>query len=220
SCAFAFVTDIALATLGGSLKRREYLSGRFADTLGWMYLGSATLKYYADEGNQSRDKALLHWSMTYILHQAEQALAALLRNMPRPLGGMLRLLVFPFGARMQAPDDRQTDALVESLLDPDSGVRDFLTGGVYVPAGQDPVLGKLEVAHARLQETAPARARVLDARRKGLIHKGIMEDMAQAANSKGIIDDTEYQSILDAQEAVNRAIAVNDFPPEEFSNLK
>jgi hypothetical protein len=51
SAAFALVSDTAMGTLGGSLKRREKISGRLADALGWMYLASAILKrYYADKG--------------------------------------------------------------------------------------------------------------------------------------------------------------------------
>jgi acyl-CoA dehydrogenase len=44
SAAFALVSDVALATLGARLKRREKISGRLADALAWLYLGSAALK--------------------------------------------------------------------------------------------------------------------------------------------------------------------------------
>lgn len=49
SAAFAFVSDLAMGTLGGKLKRREKISGRLADALAWLYLASATLKRLNDE---------------------------------------------------------------------------------------------------------------------------------------------------------------------------
>ncbi len=50
SAAFALISDTALLTLGGSLKRREILSGRMADALSHLYLGSAVMKRYYDQG--------------------------------------------------------------------------------------------------------------------------------------------------------------------------
>src|SRR6201996_2799499 len=50
SAAFEVLSDVAMGTLGGSLKRREKISGRLADALAYMYLASASLKRYHDEG--------------------------------------------------------------------------------------------------------------------------------------------------------------------------
>jgi acyl-CoA dehydrogenase len=43
SASFALLADIALGSLGGNLKRKEMLTGRFADIFAWMYLANATL---------------------------------------------------------------------------------------------------------------------------------------------------------------------------------
>jgi acyl-CoA dehydrogenase len=51
SAAFAFASDISLIILGGSLKRKERLSSRLADVLGYMYLASAVIKRYEDQGS-------------------------------------------------------------------------------------------------------------------------------------------------------------------------
>jgi acyl-CoA dehydrogenase len=40
SAAFALVSEVALLTLGATLKRREKISGRLADARAWLYLGS------------------------------------------------------------------------------------------------------------------------------------------------------------------------------------
>src|SRR5690606_19379258 len=51
SAALAFAADLAMLSFGGSLKRREYVSGRLADLLAWLYIASGVLKSYHDEGN-------------------------------------------------------------------------------------------------------------------------------------------------------------------------
>ena len=52
SSAFALCADMALLTLGGALKRKEMLSARFGDILSELYLLSAALKRWQDEGRQ------------------------------------------------------------------------------------------------------------------------------------------------------------------------
>ena len=47
--------DMALLTLGGALKRKEMLSARFGDILSELYLLSAALKRWEDEGRQEAD---------------------------------------------------------------------------------------------------------------------------------------------------------------------
>jgi acyl-CoA dehydrogenase len=63
SSAFALTVDVALLTLGAGLKRQEMLSERFGDILSELYLSSAALRRWQDEGRQADDLALLAWCM-------------------------------------------------------------------------------------------------------------------------------------------------------------
>src|SRR6266850_4215132 len=86
SAAFALISDAAMATLGGTLKRRERLSGRLADALAWMYLGSAALKRFVDDGQPTRDLPFVRWSAAHALYEIETALRGVLDNFPnRPV---------------------------------------------------------------------------------------------------------------------------------------
>ncbi|MGZ8967528.1 MAG: acyl-CoA dehydrogenase, partial [Gallionella sp.] len=106
SAAFALSADVAMAMLGGSLKRREKLSARLGDVLSQLYLCSATLKRFEDEGRPSEDLPLLHWSMQDALYKIEQAFAGVAQNFPNVLArGLLRTLIFPLGARLTPPSD-------------------------------------------------------------------------------------------------------------------
>src|SRR5262249_26974691 len=59
--AFALAVDMALLPLGGALKRQEMVSARFGDILSELYLMSAVLKRWHDEGRQQADLPLLQW---------------------------------------------------------------------------------------------------------------------------------------------------------------
>ena len=118
STGFALVTDAAMVSLGGELKRREMLSGRMADTLAWMYMVSATLKRWVDDGEPEADRAAMRWAVDHGLNQAREALVGAIDNMPnRLLAWKLRLLCFPLGSRQRPPRDKLTASIAAGLLD-------------------------------------------------------------------------------------------------------
>jgi acyl-CoA dehydrogenase len=53
--------------------------------LSQLYLASAVLKRYDDEGRNEADLPLVHWGVQDALHQAEQAIDDLLKNFPNRL---------------------------------------------------------------------------------------------------------------------------------------
>jgi acyl-CoA dehydrogenase len=79
SAAFAVVSDLALMMLGGGLKRKEKISGRFADALGYMYYTSAILKKFEDDGRPRADLPLVEYSAKYSLYQVQLALDEIFR---------------------------------------------------------------------------------------------------------------------------------------------
>ena len=54
SANLALLADISMVVLGGSLKRKERLSARLGDILSQLYLSSATLKRFSEEGEKKR----------------------------------------------------------------------------------------------------------------------------------------------------------------------
>ena len=82
SSAFALCADMALLTLGGALKRKEMLSARFGDILSELYLLSAALKRWQDEGRQQADFAALEWCMASGFRTIENRFAEILANLP------------------------------------------------------------------------------------------------------------------------------------------
>ena len=181
SAAFALISDIALATLGGALKRKEYLSGRLADAFAWMFLATAALKHFDDHGRPDNQRALLDWTCTHALLQVEIALLGVLANLPnRPVAWIARLIMFPYGATRKSLSDDQIDAVAE-LVTTNMEFRDILTGDIFVPGPDDPGLGALEHAFGGIRAAAPARAKLDKARRDGKLTKDTPAAMASAA---------------------------------------
>ena len=69
-----------MGSLGGMLKRKEKITGRFADILSWMCLGTAVLTRFEKEGRPSEQEPFLHWSMQYAFAQSRRRLAACSRT--------------------------------------------------------------------------------------------------------------------------------------------
>jgi len=220
AAAFALVADIALLTLGGALKRREMISGRLADALAWLYIGSAVLKRFHDDGRPDADAPAMAWAHGLALYRVEQALSGVLDNLPnRFAAGVARGLVFPFGARRRPPSDEETARLARALID-GGALRERLSRDVFVPPAQEDGLGALEAALAATLETNPLRARIREAIRAGRLEPEPAETLPARAAEAGVIDDDE-RARLEAAEAIRDAVVqVDAFAPEAYAALK
>jgi acyl-CoA dehydrogenase len=214
SAAFALLSDAAMATVGGKLKRREKLSGRLADALAWMYLGTAALKKFADDGQQAGDLPLARWGLEQALYNVQEALRGLLDNLPlRPAAWMLRPLVFPWGARLRPPSDALGGEVAQALLDDDS-VRDRLTAGIYLPPAAEPGLGRLEDALGKCKQALLIERKIRAAVRKGVIDRAPGEALADMALAAAVITTDERARLREADQARDEVIQVDSFGPD------
>ena len=83
------------------LKRKEGLSARLGDVLSMLYMGSAVLKRFHDDGNPEEDRALLYWMMHDVCYQAQEQLLAVLDNLPnRPAAWAVETFNFSLGSTL------------------------------------------------------------------------------------------------------------------------
>ncbi len=212
SAAFALTSDMAMLVLGGTLKRRESISGRFADVLAFMYLASAVIKRFEDQGRPKEDVPLLHWACQYALHQAEHALIVLLKNFPnRYLGRFVRALVFPAGRRNYPPAD-SLDREVAALLLAPSAARDRLTAGIYVPAGTQDALGRIEDALPKVVAAEAAEKKLQAFVEAQPLLTGDLERQLTEARRAGVLDEEEAELAATAYAARRAVIEVDSFP--------
>ncbi len=220
SAAFTIVSDVAMGTLGGSLKRREKLSGRLADALAWLYLASAALKRYHDGPKTRANHALARWSAELCLFRIQEALVGVLDNLPaRPAAWLLRCVIFPLGARFRPPSDRLGAEVARDILE-DRDARRTLTADVFVPPPGEPGLGALEAALDKAVRALPIETKLRDAVRAGTLDRApgyMLDDIGVAA---GVISGDEYDLLNDARDARDEVIAVDAFDPEVFRTLR
>lgn len=212
SAAFAFVSDISMFVLGGSLKRREKISGRLSDVLSYLYLGSAVIKRFEDQGRQTGDAALMHWASRYALHQIQEALDDLFRNFPsRAASWLMRIVVFPLGRHFHAPSDALGHRAASVLLDP-SAARDRLTAGMFVPGNGEDAIGRVEDALPKV-----IVAEGVERKLHGLIEaksllEGEYDQLIEAGQREGVIDAREAELARAAHAARRAVIEVDHFP--------
>jgi acyl-CoA dehydrogenase len=206
--AFALVADFALLTLGGALKRKEMLSGRLGDILSELYLLSAVLKRWEDEGRHEEDLPLVDYCMAAGCTAMERQFEDVLANLPNRFAAALAgFAVQPLGARRQGPDDDLARTCAELLLEP-SETRDRLTEGLYHGTGDDGI-SRLEHAFERVVALEPLVKR---------LRKEKIEDIDEAL-ARGVLMPSEADQLRSLEEAVAAVVEVDDFAPEELSPL-
>ncbi len=120
SAKFACLTDIASLLLGGSLKRKEMISGRFADSISAMYEISSCLKLYEEKFlNDDNAKNILKLSVLRLIEEADTSMLNNIESMPinRVAKWLLRLLFFPFSVSTSKIDDKLIINTSKSVLD-------------------------------------------------------------------------------------------------------
>jgi acyl-CoA dehydrogenase len=200
--------------LGGSLKRRERLSARLGDILSLLYLASAALKRYHDQGCPQDDLPLLHWSLQDALQRMEDAFYGLFQNLPgRFIGGALKRVIFPYGREFPPPRDGLGHEVVNLLLAP-GPARERLTAGVYISRDADDPVGALEAALRAVIAAEETEARIRSAHKAGVIAGRFMDELLAGALEKGVVSRAEADALERARQLRRKVVMVDDFPQD------
>ena len=214
SSAFAFLADSVLVLLGGKFKFKEKLSGRLADALIHLYMTSAMLKRFEDDGRPASDLPLLNWGMEDSLYRIQQSLIGVTRNFPVPvLGRLVRMVLFPLGLPYAEPSDKTVKAVAQLLLSENES-RDRLTDGVFI-SDRDDATGRVNKAFHLVLEAEPAERAIKNAL-KASVNFDNYEGLVKRANESGVITEEQASMVRLAQQASARVIAVDDFSPEQI----
>ena len=216
SANLALLADISMATLGGSLKRKERLSARLGDVLSQLYLASATLKRYTDEGQQQDDIALVHWGLQDALYQTEVAIDNFLANFPnRAIATGLRLLILPTGLRRRKPND-ELDHQLARLIQTPSATRDRIGRGQFLEATENNTVGMMELALLDILAAEPIYDRVCQAADTALPFMQLGK-VATIGLELGVITTAEAELLHRAEVGRLYTINVDDFDPQQLA---
>ena len=220
SASFAITADVAMGTLGGGLKRMEKLTGRLADVLAWLYIGSAVVHRFRTEGQPERDLASMRWAAQTALYNAEVALDGVLQNLPvRPAAALLRVLVFPFGTRMTPPSDRLGAKVARGILF-DGPSREGLAPDVFLPSPTEPGLGRLEAVLDKVLAGRPIRQRIHEAVADGKLERKPMATLEDRALEAGLVTPEERALLDEVRREVEDIVQVDSFGVDEFLELR
>nr|WP_246233560.1 acyl-CoA dehydrogenase [Pelistega europaea] len=212
---FALMADMAMAIYGGSLKRREKISARLGDVLSHMYLATATLKLYEDQGRQREDLPMVRKAVQEQLYLAQEALFSIYANMPnRFIGTTLRLIGFMWGRVFKKPGDYQDRKIVEKIIKP-CPTRDRVTANCYIPENPDEPVTAIEKALVATIDCEHLDARMRRDEKNGFFKGNTnvnVRDIYEAAFEHGRISQEEYELIKERNRLRDKVIHVDDFP--------
>lgn len=215
SANLAMLSDISMLAIGADLKRKERISARLGDVLSHLYLASACLKRFNDEGRKKEDLPLLQWAVEDSLFAIQQALDALLNNFPNKwLARCLRLIIFPLGTWLTKPSD-SLDHQIATLLQTPSDVRTRLGKDQYLTRDGNNVFGLLEQTLEDIITCESIFAKVCIALDKKFpfYHLDKVAELGLAANA---ISETEAALLIQTEIGRKAIIAVDDFDNSEL----
>ncbi len=217
SRSFALVADLTVAALGDRLKVRQKLTGRLADALGELYLLSCVLKRFEDDGAPAADLPIVEHCARNALYRFQVALRGTLDNFPLPKAAwLLRLLVFPLGARLRPASDRLGRDIVRAALAPGE-VRDRLTRDIFIPDDPADPAGILEHTLPKVIAAHEADRKLERAVRKGELRRTHLDDWIGDAEKLDIVTAAEAAALREVEALVARAIAVDHFAPDDIA---
>ena len=214
AAAFAFLADVSMLAMGGALKRKEKISGRLGDVLSMLYLVSATLKHYEDQGRNREDIPLIRWAVRDALYSAQYAIDQILSNFPvKPVARLLRWTIFPLGMSFRPPLDSRNRECAQMLLEPGSS-RDRLTAGMYIGKGESDPTGVLEAAFLATIACEPIDEKLRKAVKKGKMVARPGVDLGTLARERDLITPDEHSQWLRKEALRKQVIKVDDFPQD------
>lgn len=220
SASFAFMADLSMGMLGGKLKIKEKLTGRFADILSWMFIATAVIKRFEEEGRRSEDKMFLDFSMAVAFQKIQDAFDGIFGNMDVP--GIYWFFKGPvrWWSRLNfvglAPTDRLTHRVANALLT-NVEQRDRLTKGIYMPTKPGEALARLETAFNMIRQAEAVEKKIREAvhaRKLNKKSKSLLDDALKA----GVITQQEHALMSEAEKLRWDAIQVDEYSQDEYMN--
>ncbi|RUO98935.1 acyl-CoA dehydrogenase [Hyphomicrobium sp.] len=215
SRSYAFVADLTVALLGGGLKTKQKITGRMADALSELYMLSATLKRYDDDGRPDGDELIVQLAAENALYRFQEAMSGVIENFPvRWAQPLMSVVVFPLGRRHRPASDVLGHQVARHVLQPGE-VRDRLTRDIFVSKDVNDPTGILEVTLEKVIAAEPVEKKLEKAIRDGVVRRYHGSDWFADAHLKGVITADEADQLREVERLVARVIAVDHFDPQE-----
>ena len=216
SRSFALVADLTVAVLGGGLKTKQKITGRLADALSELYITACALKRFEDDGRPAADLPIVEFCARNGLYKFQEALRGVIDNFPDAgARALMRVCVFPFGARLRPAPDWLGHKIVALVMQPGE-VRDRLTRDIFISKDVNDATGLLEVTLQKVIQAEEAEKKLDRAIRKGDVKRFHGIDWIGDAAKQGVVTDAEAALLREVETLTARVIAVDHFDPQEL----
>lgn len=233
SATFAILADIAMGSLGGQLKMKEKITGRFADVFANMYMSTCVLRRFHEEGQREEDLPYVQFFLKHSMAEIQKAFDGLFDNLKIP--GLRWFFKDVLGAwsRINSIGSQATDGwshLIAHSMLYETVQRDRMTDGIYWVAESTHGLSQVqslvkEDQTARLENAFLVVAKAESAEKKirsAIIAGSIPKKKGKAswdeALAKKIISDEEYRLLSEADQVRYDAVLVDDYNETEYQN--
>lgn len=205
-----------MIVLGGELKRKEKLSARLGDMLSCLYMASAVLKRFYEDGEPRADLPVVHWSCQQLLHECEMAMHGVIINFPaRWARFVLSFVLKPLGNRRHKPDDKLGHKVARILIEPNE-TRSRITRLVYKKPGDNCPLGRMEKAFHKICAVEELERKVMKAVKDNMLHSLTFQEQIWEALDRQILTPVEAKQLEEAEQARQDVIRVDDFADEDL----
>lgn len=216
SANLAFLADFSMIVLGSKLKFKEKISGRLGDLLSMLYLSSAVIKQFHDDGRPNEDLALVEWSYQNLLYNFEEAMSEIIDNFPlRIFRQLLTGMLLPAGKRRKKPSD-QLGSKVAKILTTNNTARDRMASGVYLKLEPGNLIAEIEDAFQKVVASEEVAKKILKAVKNGDVSAVTSAAQVKQALKINLISKEEAKEYLLAEKVRQKIIAVDDFSKEEL----
>ncbi len=219
STKFALFADLSLLLYGGNIKKKEFLSGKFADILSYQYLATATIKRYLNEGCKKEQESYFCWSMDYLLSKTDQSFAVLYQNFSKGLfwkiwikymvGFMHR--INPITAE---PSDELSAKLATDLIS-SKKPQEILTKNVFISKDKEDYLHKLSKCYELTLALEKTERKIKTAIKEKKLNKKSSNLLKEAVQEKiiPIAEKTKLEKLYKLQEEM---VQVNSFEDKDY----
>ncbi len=232
SATFAILADIAMGSLGGQLKTKEKITGRFADIFSNMYMATCALRRFKEDGQPEEDLPYLQFFLKHSMVEIQKGFDGLFDNLKIPLLRWFFKGVLGAWSRINSMGSQATDGwshLISQSMMTAGPQRDRLTGGIYwvsesthgieqvkARAALEDQTARLENAFIIVTKAEAAERKIRQAIKAGSIPKKKGPAAWNDALAKKIISDEEFQLLSEADKVRYDAILVDDYSETEY----
>jgi acyl-CoA dehydrogenase len=219
SASFAILADVAMGTLGGELKSKQKITGRFADILGNMYMATSVLRRFEADGRKEDDLPVVHMMMKQFMADIQKSFDGIFDNLKIP--GFRWFMKGWIGAwsRINSMGSQASDGWshhISTRVMYNDDHRNRLTDGIYLPQEQGEQMYRLENARVIVMKADAAEKKIRKAIREKVLPKKKVHELFEEAKLKNIITDDELKLLRESDQVRYDAILVDDFDEKEY----